>query len=335
MVEITHMKAFALHGIVLILVLFIPSSIEVKKYVLHGASHSWTIIPSRSLAGLHYLFKGFEINEEVGLVNVTGPVIEIINGEPFGAKVYKEGYFSQIEIEDFEEETDLAHSVFEATSGSGKFVATAFLVGQDIVFTNRHVLGEKTINHKLECGKFSIKLNHRDENVKCKKVRYCGRNYDFCVVEMEKMKNGFSLSTEIRPLRLTKNIRSHKDQSLIHIGNAGGFGIQASLGKGIILSGGEFFHFAPTLNGSSGAPIFNERGYVVGINWGHSGGNYTNDDSFNRGIQSLTIYKELMSRNPSLLREIKSFRSWYLRSINHRKVKIAISENETPFGIVD
>jgi hypothetical protein len=315
------MKEKLLHLFVFFLALF-PLLIEEKGDAYRGLASSWTIIPSRSLAGLHYLFKGYEIIEEASLVKVTGPVIEITNGETIGAKVFREGYFSEIDLEDFEEEQHLALSVFEATTGHGTDVGTAFLVGMNIVLTNRHVMSITNKTKKHLCGKFSIKLNHKEERVACERVRFCSNKYDYCVVEMKNMVNGQPVGNEIRPLRLSRNIRTHKDIRLLHIGNAAGLGIQGSSGRGVIIQGGEFYHYAPTLGGSSGAPIFDEKGAVIGINWGHTGGNYINETSFNRGVLSSTMFDEIKVTHPKTLKDIKSFRSWFHRIRSHRKVKI-------------
>lgn len=289
------------------LLLIFSSSLRERPASRRSLASSWNMIPSQSLAGLYYLFKGFTLEADEGLVKVTGPVVVVTNGDRFGAKVHAEGFSAEILDEDFEEETELARSVFESTTRLGTKVGTAFLVGKNLVLTNRHVMNYTEKDRRWECGKFSIKLNHREERVECRKVRFCSLRYDYCVVEMKEMSSGAHLGEELRPLRLTRRARNDRDHLFLHIGNAGGMGIQASHGRGLMIEGGEFLHFAPTLGGSSGAPIFNEKREVVGIN--SRGSEDLGDSSHNRGVLSSTIHNELLRTHPYTFKEIKSFRT--------------------------
>jgi hypothetical protein len=312
--------------ILAILSFFLSLSLDDGLEGFRGLAGSWNRVPSRSLSGLHYVFKGFDYQDDEGSVRVSGPVIEITQGESGGTKIFPEGYFAEMDQEDFEEEQHLAQSIYQARSGPGTSVGTAFLVGRDLVLTNRHIMGISSKTHKWECGQFSIVLNHKDERVDCRKVRFCSSKYDFCVVEMKTMENGLSLGAEMRPLRLAKRVAAGTRIPLLHIGNAAGLGLQASRAQGLRLSQGEFHHFVPTLNGSSGAPIFDNKNQVVGINWAHTGKDFVSEDSFNRGILSSTIYEELKKTHPYTLKEIKSFRTWLRREQNHRSVRIEEKE---------
>lgn len=310
--------------------LSLPKSVNEGRGGFRGLASSWNVIPSRSLSGLHYVFKGFKYNEDEGVVDVTGPVIEITQGDMAGSKVYPEGFSLEMDEEDFEEEQLLGQSIFQARSGDGATVGTAFLVGRDLVLTNRHIMNISPLARKWECGQFSILLNHKEERVDCAKVRYCSGKFDFCVVQMKKMQNGLFLGSELRPLRMARITKNDRDIKLLHIGNAAGLGLQASRGRGLKISGGEFFHYVPTLGGSSGAPLFDEKGQVIGINWAHTGKDFVGDTSFNRGVLSSTIFNELKLTHPYTLRDIKSFKSWSRRERNHRQVKVETLANSRP-----
>lgn len=304
------------------ILLLTPLSIHEKTDGYRGLSSSWNTIQSRSLAGLHYIFKGFENDEDEDVMRVTGPVVEVIKGDKAQVTIHKEGYVSEIDPEDFEQEQILGQSVFESLSGSGSNVGTAFLVGSNIVLTNRHILSLTAQDKEWACGKFSVKLNHKEERVGCKKVRFCSFRYDYCVVELNKMMNGLSVGTEVRSLRLTNKIKSNREQWYMHIGNAGGLGIQASRGRGIRIKSGEFYHFVPTLGGSSGAPVFDERGDVIGLNWAHTGQDFIDETAYNRGVLATTIYQELKKTHPYTLKDIKSFKSWARREGGPRKIQM-------------
>lgn len=313
---------------VILLLSSLSFTLDEGREGFRGLASAWNVIPSRSLSGLHYVFKGFTYNDEEGSVHVTGPVIEITQGEVAGTKVYPEGFSLEMDQEDFEEEQLLGQSIFQARSATGTTVGTAFLVGRDLVLTNRHIMGVSRKDKKWQCGEFSILLNHKEERVECEKVRYCSSRYDFCVVQMKKMSNNMYLGSEVRPLRLARNVQASNRVALLHIGNAAGLGLQASRGQGLKISGGEFYHYVPTLGGSSGAPLIDEKGQVIGINWAHTGKDIVDDAAFNRGVLSSTIFNELKRTHPYTLNDIKSFKSWYRREKNnHRQVKVDLADS--------
>jgi hypothetical protein len=307
---------------VIFLLIAYSFSLDEGREGFRGLASAWNVIPSRSLSGLHYVFKGFEYNDMEGSVRVSGPVIEITEGVHAGSKVYPEGFSLDMDQEDFEEEQLLGQSIFQARSGTGNTVGTAFLVGRNLVITNRHIMGIKASAKKWKCGEFAILLNHKEEKVECETVRFCSSRHDYCVVQMNKMSNGHFIGTEVRTLRMARRVQSGQRVSLLHIGNAGGLGLQASRGQGLIISGGEFHHYVPTLGGSSGAPLFDEKGQVIGVNWAHTGKDYVDDAAFNRGVLSSTIFNELKHTHPYTLNEIKSFKTWFRREKNHRHIKV-------------
>lgn len=315
------MKRTHLLPVIFLLVAY-SFSLDEGREGFRGLASAWNVIPSRSLSGLHYVFKGFEYNDIEGSVRVSGPVIEITEGVHAGSKVYPEGFSLDMDQEDFEEEQLLGQSIFQARSGTGTTVGTAFLVGRNLVITNRHIMGIKPSAKKWKCGEFAILLNHKDEKVECETVRFCSSRYDYCVVQMNKMSNGHFIGTEVRTLRMARRVQSGQRVSLLHIGNAGGLGLQASRGQGLVVSGGEFHHYVPTLGGSSGAPLFDEKGQVIGVNWAHTGKDYVDDAAFNRGVLSSTIFNELKHTHPYTLNEIKSFKTWFRREKNRRHIKV-------------
>jgi len=300
------------------LIFFISFPLNMARFSRQGAT--WSHIPSKSLAGLHYIFKGFDHDALEGVYKVTGPVVQIVGGDSINLKVFHDGFTTEVDEEEFEKEQELAASIFEATSGDGRSLGTAFLVGKDVVMTNRHVLSLKAKSKKWECGHFQVKLNQSEEKMSCEVVEYCSRRFDFCLV---RLKDSETLS-RLKPLRLSQKIRYDADHTFLHIGNAGGLGLQASRGFGIKSYQGEFIHFAPTLIGSSGAPIFSEKYEVVGINWGRTGQNYADDSSYSRGVLMLAIYQEIKQAKPKLLRDVRSFKLWHKK--HQSSISIAIKE---------
>jgi hypothetical protein len=165
----------------------------------------------------------------------------------------------------YEFEKQNALSVFVATTGTGTSQGTAFLVGQDQVLTNKHVLASEN-----ECRKFAVALNHKKETVGCKKVLHCSKVHDFCLIQMNPMQNEKLMGEEVQPLSFTRAIPKNKDMTFI-IGNAYGMGIQAASYRGVVDLKADWGHFNRAFSGNSGSPLLNEFGEVLGIHYGRIG----------------------------------------------------------------
>lgn len=191
---------------------------------------------------------------------VPGHSENFITREPFGKPTLN----FDIPAAQFYKERESAKSVFVATTGTGTSRGTAFLVGKNLVLTNKHVLA----NDK-ECRKFGIDLNHVQEFVACKEVLHCSPVHDFCLIKLDSMKNGKEVGEEVKPLKFSSE-RPTKETNSMVIGNALGMGIHAATYKGIQDLGKDWGHFNRAFSGNSGSPLLNERGEILGIHYGRS-----------------------------------------------------------------
>jgi S1-C subfamily serine protease len=181
--------------------------------------------------------------------------------EPFGTPTLS----FNIPEKQFQKEKEWAKSVFVATTGTGTSKGTAFLVGQNLVLTNKHVLA----NDK-ECRKFGIDLNHVKEFVPCKEVLHCSKLHDFCLIKLDQMKNGKEVGEEVKPLAFSSKIPARTDMSIL-IGNAYGMGIHSASYQGILSLNNDWGHFNRAFSGNSGSPLLNTQGEVLGIHFGRGG----------------------------------------------------------------
>jgi hypothetical protein len=170
-----------------------------------------------------------------------------------------------IPVKQFMQERESALSVFVATTGTGTSQGTAFLVGKNLVLTNKHVLASSK-----QCNKFGIDLNHVKEFVPCKEVLHCSNLHDFCLIKLETMKNGKEVGEEVKPLKFTSE-KPTKETNTIIIGNALGMGIHAASYKGVHNLGKDWGHFNRAFSGNSGSPLLNEKGEILGIHYGRGG----------------------------------------------------------------
>ena len=265
------------------------------------------INPSKIKQKPFYLYKNYTLDEITNTVDVDG-----FKYERSGNRVYitPGGNKSKLTVDQFLFYRRLGSSSFKATTGSGTASGSAFLVADDYVLTNKHVAS--TDNSKKSCGKFSVDLSVKPkQTISCKKVWYCD-SHDFCLIEMNKTEEGQSLGHFTRPLSLTSKLAA-RDSTIFLIGNSYDLGVQGSEGKNfkyinkIKEYGADFakkhfndsiyeidFH-APSLGGSSGSPIFDNRGRVVGINYAHSSisGSSLGNDVTNHAVPSYYILERL------------------------------------------
>ena len=246
-----------------------------------------SVNPKYLTQNLHYLHKSIDISPGFDEVFLTGPEHIVFN------RYDEHGKKTSLNMDEYLKQLIWSQSVFAARTGSGYGNGTAFYVGGDLVLTNKHVA--ETDHISKSCGFFNIKVEIPfSETVRCRKVHYCSPKFDFCLVEMFKLKNGDSLSDHLSPLVLADTHGVDNIDEVYAIGNAVGYGIQGSKGQGLYrnTANGEvdFVHFSPTFGGSSGSPLINEAGKVVGINYA---GNVLFPSGYN--IQESTLFTKLRS----------------------------------------
>lgn len=257
---------------------------------------------------LHYLHKEILVEPSFDFVRLKGPKFVGIYG-------YEEtGTIVHLPMKEYLKQLAWSQSVFSALAGKGTGHGTAFYIGGNLVLTNKHVA--QTTNNALECGKFQIDVVFPiKETITCKEVNYCSPQYDFCLIEMNNFKNGDSLDDHIPAFKLKNTKGINYFESIYAIGNAVNFGIQGSKAKKVTrekinnqyLQNLELFiHYAPTFGGSSGSPLIDSDGNVIGINFAekmYQAGRFraeVGDNFFNYAVPMDKILQEIKDNSPSL-----------------------------------
>lgn len=201
-------------------------------------------------------------------------------------------YFS-VDIKTYEQAKSRAKAILRATPGdSSNHFGTAFHVGGNLVFTNQHVLSVSRKN-TTQCKRFRVRLNHnqRSKTLKCKKVHFCNKKTDFCLIEMYPHRKGYTLSTQ-EAVKLKRSPIFSDNTRTMSIGNTQGFGLHAATGFGLEDYGDAFKFFAPVWGGNSGGAIFNDHGEVIGVVRAQSKELYSKE-SYNVAISIEKIYQML------------------------------------------
>ncbi len=250
--------------------------------------------PSKEIYNLHYLFKKFEYFQNY--VEVKGAYTK-----HRGWMVHPKGDSFQISKDEFERERSLGRSVLTAkrkeASGFSEedvYDGTAFVVGDDYILTNFHVYSRE-FRQNASCAGFSVSTDFGDKRTfKCDKKIKCNKPLDYCLIrvkksskrveveirgKLRKRNRDFSISYFVPALALYPKEFSISDNEshLLAIGNAGGYGIQASQGKGVSPIGkrtkvadkkvfSEVLHHATIVPGNSGGPLIDDQDRVIAIN---------------------------------------------------------------------
>jgi S1-C subfamily serine protease len=167
--------------------------------------------------------------------------LKFVNGngtqEKSRAEIYEKASPSVVSIMAFNEN--------EQEEGQG----TGFIIGSDgFIVTNWHVLSGA---HSIE-----IELLNGDK-YKTASLVLEDKNKDICVIKID------AKGLSVLPLGNSERVRV--GQEIITIGAPLGLGIQLTPGDISAIREGEFQFTAPVSPGSSGSPVFDKKGAVVGI----------------------------------------------------------------------
>jgi hypothetical protein len=252
------------------------------------------------------IFEGFKVFESY---RIRGDLVRVqgVEYNRFTREYNDGGNSFKVPIHEFKSNQKRALSVFAATPGDGNAVGTAFHVGGNLIMTNQHVLSVSRKN-TTQCKRFRIKLNHNQNNksLKCKKVHFCNRGADYCLIEMYPHRKGYALSKQAPP-QLSNDITATEETLVTAIGNTQGFGIHASKGKGLRnYRSHQWKFFAPVFGGNSGGPIFNENSEIVGVVRAQSP-DLISSSSYNLAIPMHAIMQQLrvvLAEKPEILEQI-------------------------------
>jgi len=248
-------------------------------------SFAYSINPKK----IHYpLFSVYANGKTVG-TQISLPTIYLDVDE-----VKAGGRSAMLPMQVFENVTGMAQSVLEVRSSAGE--GSAVHVGGKLVLTNLHVISSSQNENIKSCRAnfYSKAYFRKTTKFKCKKIHYCSKELDFCLLELFDSKRGTELDqSKSAKLRSFYNPQNADEVELFAVGNTGGHGIYASSGYGLDGFGpNNIKYFAGSFKGNSGGGLFTSDGDLVAIVNAQSPNLY-GKDAFNVAIPLRLIKKEL------------------------------------------
>ena len=139
-----------------------------------------------------------------------------------------------------------------------KSSATGTLISKDgHIITNKHVVQDFITNSTIK----AVFINEEEYDAE---IQYVSTEYDLCLLKIEKKTDCFSKWSEAFDV----------GQEVCTIGNSNGYGLALSKGiissyyKNVIYKGESIFSIQTSIeiyDGSSGGPLFNTKGELLGI----------------------------------------------------------------------
>jgi hypothetical protein len=234
------------------------------------------LAPSAWAHDLYSLEGGYQFIEDRASVLVSHPI--------------KKKYRFEIPRSDFNQSLEWSRSVFKVNSQSGQERGTAFVVGKNLVLTNRHLFDSQA------CGQFEVLNPNGTPRAQCLDVIVCGSVYDFCLVRVKNLD---------APIMSLKRGMPHESEILTLIGNSGGHVLSASQATGAqIKNQNILIHSMENDHGSSGGPILNSEGEVVALHFGTDRSEGSPTQGLSLGIIMDGLLIELDRLAPDLILEL-------------------------------